>query len=352
MTTKKAIGWLGFAAAIVLLAHSSAGAQTTTLAASISGRNVTLGWGVIPGASGYQIEVGSAPGLSNLVVFQFPSPSFTGGTIGGVPYGTYYVRVRGFAPGVLGPPSNEVQVVVTNLTCGPPVLSVAVSNANVTFSWTPVLNATAYQVRAGYTPGSSDAVLNAASTATSIGAVAPAVGTYYARLVSLGGCGTQTSAEIPVVVTSVGSGNGPRTPDPPPGQRLPLPGYGASVTQAVASAYSGDLRTSCVASGGTNTWLFRLVRELRTRDTRWGLNWKRGNRGDMSQDIVTYNYASGPDEDTTNVYIIDVIGGHCGSNPTAGWNDVTQVTIDSGTLGRWTLQPYLAAGFPADVPEH
>ena len=91
-------------------------------------------------------------------------------------------------------------------------------------------------------------------------------------------------------------------------------------------------------------WLYRLVQALRQHDTRWGLNWKRGNRGDMSQDVVTYNFSADADEGTTNVYIIDVIVGHCGCNPQAAWIDNTEATRQAGTIGRWTLQPYIAAG--------
>jgi hypothetical protein len=118
----------------------------------------------------------------------------------------------------------------------------------------------------------------------------------------------------------------------------------SAVTYAVGNAYRGDLRNSCVETGGNNVWLYRLVRELRRYDTRWGLNWKRGNVGDMSQDVVTYNFSADPDEGTINVYIIDVIGSHCGSNPEAAWIDNTEATRRAGTIGRWTLQPYLAAG--------
>jgi hypothetical protein len=78
------------------------------------------------------------------------------------------------------------------------------------------------------------------------------------------------------------------------------------------------------------------------------LNWKRGNVGDMSQDIVTYNFGSGPDEGTTNVYIMDVIGGHCGGSPDWNWQDQTGATRAANSIGRWTLQPYLRAGLPAD----
>ena len=80
----------------------------------------------------------------------------------------------------------------------------------------------------------------------------------------------------------------------------------------------------------------RLVDRLRTYDTRWGYNGKRGNAGDPSHDVVAYNWGPGRDEGTTNVYIIDVIVGHCGSNPAPAWIDQTGVTAQQGTIGRWT----------------
>jgi hypothetical protein len=90
--------------------------------------------------------------------------------------------------------------------------------------------------------------------------------------------------------------------------------------------------------------LYRVVQALRQHDSRWGLNWKRGNVGDLSHDVVTYNFSADPDEGTTNVYILDVIVGHCGSNPQAAWIDQTEPTRQAGTIGRWTLQPYIQAG--------
>jgi hypothetical protein len=82
----------------------------------------------------------------------------------------------------------------------------------------------------------------------------------------------------------------------------------------------------------------RLVDRLRTFDTRWGYNGKRGNAGDPSHDVVDYNFGSGHDEGTTDVYIIDVIGGHCGGNPVPAWVDQTEVTRSQGTVGRWTAR--------------
>ena len=79
-----------------------------------------------------------------------------------------------------------------------------------------------------------------------------------------------------------------------------------------------------------------VVDTLRLEDTRFGYNCKRGNCNDPSKDIVAYNYSAGPDEGNSSVYIIDTISGHCGRGPTPAWIDQTQVTINSGTIGRFT----------------
>ncbi len=129
--------------------------------------------------------------------------------------------------------------------------------------------------------------------------------------------------------------NGQRTPNPTSG-RLPLPGYGASVVSDVAAQYPSALRNSCQEHGGTWEFMDRLVDRLRTFDSRWGYNWKRGNVGDPSMDVVDYNFGSQRDEGTTDVYIIDVIGGHCGNSPSPAWVDQTDVTRSQGTIGRWT----------------
>jgi hypothetical protein len=51
----------------------------------------------------------------------------------------------------------------------------------------------------------------------------------------------------------------------------------------------------------------------------------------------------GPDEGSPDVYIIDIIGGHCGSNPSPIWNDVTAFTLQSGTIGKWTSRGQVLA---------
>lgn len=115
----------------------------------------------------------------------------------------------------------------------------------------------------------------------------------------------------------------------------PLPNYGASVVNAVARAYPAALANSCQDHGGSWQFMDLVVDALRTYDTRWGYNGKRGNPNDPSQDVVTYNYGNRADAGSTEVYIIDVVGGHCGSSPSPAWNDVTQVTRNQGTFGIW-----------------
>ena len=131
----------------------------------------------------------------------------------------------------------------------------------------------------------------------------------------------------------VPKGPGGRAPD-----NGPLPSYGEGVVRAVAAANPGALQNSCQDSGGSWQFMDQVVDTLRTYDTRWGYNGKRGNTHDPSKDVIAYHYGPGPDEGSPDVYIIDIIGGHCGSNPSPIWNDVTQITLSSGTIGKWTAR--------------
>ncbi len=116
---------------------------------------------------------------------------------------------------------------------------------------------------------------------------------------------------------------------------LPLPDMSDLVDQ-VAADHPDLLADSCQDEGGTWEFLDLLVTELRKVDVRWGYNWKRGKVGDPSQDVVDYHFGPGESEGSTDVYIIDVIVGHCGPNPSPGWIDQTQATADAGEIGRWT----------------
>jgi hypothetical protein len=164
--------------------------------------------------------------------------------------------------------------------------------------------------------------------------------TSYSGIVSFRTPAAPTPTPVPIPTPSGGGGplpggSGGRTPDPPAGQRLPLPNMG-HVVQQVAAARPDLLRHSCQEHGGSWGFMDLVVDTLRTYDTRWGYNWKRGNAGDPSMDVVNYHYGAGRDEGSANVYIIDIIGGHCGSNPSPAWADMTEATYQAGAIGRWT----------------
>ncbi len=144
--------------------------------------------------------------------------------------------------------------------------------------------------------------------------------------------------------TGGGGGIGPRTPDPAPGSRLPLPNM-AAVVEQVARQYPNELRHSCQHEGGSWDFMDLVVDTLRANyDTRWGYNCKRGNCYDPSLDVIAYHFGAGPDEGSKDVYVVDIMLSHCGSNPTPAWIDQTQVTWNSGTTGAFTSRGRFGEG--------
>ena len=101
-----------------------------------------------------------------------------------------------------------------------------------------------------------------------------------------------------------------RTPDPPAGQRLPLPDVQAFVMQR-AAARPDLLAQSCPTGNKyvNNPWQDYMVDGLRELDTRWGYNGK-PNRGPADNggqpviaagDEIAYHYGPGPDQGSTDV---------------------------------------------------
>ncbi len=128
-----------------------------------------------------------------------------------------------------------------------------------------------------------------------------------------------------------------RTPDPPPGQRLPRPNH-LGVLLAMSAGDPSLLRESCQDGGGNWRFMDKAVDTLRILDMRYGYNCKRGNCNDISQDVVSYHWGPGQDEGSTQVYCIDLISGHCGPTPSLFWNDVTDITFSSGTVCKVTAR--------------
>lgn len=115
-----------------------------------------------------------------------------------------------------------------------------------------------------------------------------------------------------------------RTADPVAGQRLPLPDVRAFTQQA--NGARPDLVAQSCPTGlkyQNNPWLDYMVDQLRTLDTRWGYNGKpvksaADNGGQpviAAGDEVAYHYGAGPDQNSPDVYLIDLLEGHCGPTP-------------------------------------
>jgi hypothetical protein len=147
----------------------------------------------------------------------------------------------------------------------------------------------------------------------------------------------------PQVVITPGGGTtcaAPLSPVAPGELRKPRPNDSA-ILRGVVNAFPGLLARSCQDHGGSWEFMDRSVDALRAKDGRYGYNAKRGNMNDPSVDVVSYFYRPETDVNINNrheVYIIDIIGGHCGANPVLVWNDVTDATFQGGAIGR-TMYP-------------
>ena len=128
-------------------------------------------------------------------------------------------------------------------------------------------------------------------------------------------------------------GGGARTPNPPAGQRLPLPDVRGLIVQWTNER--PDLFPSQQCPQGIkyipNPWQNYIMDRLRQLDTRWGYNAKptrtAADNGGVpvvaAGDEILYNYGSGADEGNTNeVYAVDILEQHCG-DPRPTWRVFT-----------------------------
>lgn len=169
---------------------------------------------------------------------------------------------------------------------------------------------------------------NAVATVNSQGVVtAQGEGAATITAAQSGISGTQgVAVRLGAAPPSTGSGTVSRTPDPPAGQRLPLPANAQALIEQIASARMDLLVQQSCPRGlkyVRNPWLDYMVDELRKRDTRWGYNAKPNrtaadNSGvpvEVAGDEITYHFGAGADEGSQDVYPIDILLGHCGPTP-------------------------------------
>ena len=154
-----------------------------------------------------------------------------------------------------------------------------------------------------------------------------------------------------VITASIGSVNGTqgvqvripkRTPDPAPGQILPIPAYTQALIAQLVAADPGFMQSGSCPEGfkyRTNPWLNYIVDNLRKEDTRWGYNGKptrsaADNAGQpvlAAGDEIAYHYGAGPDEGSPEVHLIDILENHCGSQAR-----LTYRVFTGQEPGRWS----------------
>ncbi|MCC7241939.1 MAG: carboxypeptidase regulatory-like domain-containing protein [Acidobacteria bacterium] len=173
----------------------------------MSGSRLTLTWSApYPAAAvtGYVLEAGSAPGLTDIATIGLNSRALT---VCAVPPGNYFVRARALTPAGLGPPPIDTLVNAGGVASPPAMpgnLTSSVSGSTVTLSWLPPADgdATSHLVRAGSAPGLSNiAQVHTAGAATSAVFAGVPPGIYYVRVhaVNAVGAGVPTN-DIAVVV--------------------------------------------------------------------------------------------------------------------------------------------------------
>ncbi len=221
----------------------------TTPRATVRGSALTIDWGAPPlGArpSGYVIEAGSGPGLSNIARAATGTPATTISAAGLGP-GTYYFRMRSQNGSGVSGVTEEQAFVVGAAGCtappAPPVdLTAAVTGASVSLAWraSAASIVSSYRLIIGVTSGGREIGVADVGAATTFTAAAPA-GAYFLRVFAVNACGMGApSAETVVVV-----GN-PVVP--------PVAPYGLAVTKA-----GGTLTFAWAApSIGTAPFSYRL----------------------------------------------------------------------------------------------
>ncbi|MGD9903255.1 MAG: hypothetical protein AB7U83_07275 [Vicinamibacterales bacterium] len=274
----------------------------------------------------------------------------------GVASGNYFVRIRGVNGTVESGPSNEIELPV-RASCQPPAaptnFGAIVRGTLGLFQWNPGSGGqpSLYIVQASFAPNdpAPPIQLPLGTPYFNIG-IPP--GTYYVRVVATNACGT--SAPSNEILVTAPSDSPARTPDPPSG-RLPQPYVRDLVAQFAAEARNlGYLspQVACPPRAGNfadptearktqrNPYIDYIVTRLRQIDQRFGFNAKPTRAwvpSIIAGDEIAYHHGSDASEGSPNVYLVDVLGGHC----TGISGDTDRHTPDYRVFydefGRWTL---------------
>ena len=184
----------------VAAADAPAAPQLTVAA---NGATLRGSWERMPGAMSYRLEVGTVPGLANVLDVDVGDVDHVEGV---APPGVYFLRVRAVNSHGVSPPSAEVSVTTGNatacVTAPPPPAGYTAQTGGLTaaFAWTSSLAATSYLLEVGSSPGLANLLVAGVGNGTTFQATAPA-GAYYTRLRAVNACGSSSpSVEVPVVL--------------------------------------------------------------------------------------------------------------------------------------------------------
>ena len=178
----------------------------TALHGTLTGTNLSLSWTAGTGASSLtQLEVGTAPGASNLGTFTTPASPFNA-NVAPLGAGTYWVRARSIFGSMAGGASNDVALTIASGACTvapgvPLLLPVTIRAGQTTVSWLPASGAAASQYRLEVTLGAGGPVVASLTTTGPISSlVLPALPAGLAvQVFAENGCGSSIHSNVVVV---------------------------------------------------------------------------------------------------------------------------------------------------------
>lgn len=337
-----ALGVAAWLTAPHLSARQAAPGAPAGLTYLLNGSSLSINWTHATGPfTHYLIDVGFQPGVPFLQfsTTAFANPGKLAEALASVvnpaaPAGNYYVAVHGVNGTAVGPASPEVNINLPGGCVAPGAPTNLTAIVRGTASWM-MWNAgsggrpTSYILQASTTSGANynAGLLGQAAFGTPAFNVGLPAGTYYLRASATNACGASGfSNEISV---TAGVNTPARTPNPAPGERLPQPDVRASVLQfAQQAANLGYLvpDVACPTRAGTfsdpiearkvqpNAYINYVVDNLRAIDQRFGYNAKPTRayvQAIIAGDEMAYHYGSDAASGSPNIYIVDVLGGHC-----------------------------------------
>jgi hypothetical protein len=299
----------------------------SNLVVTVDGLSATFNWTASANAPDYYVlAAGYSPGDIAVTVGVPALPTSFSASAGP---GTYYVRLYAVNADGVSAASNEVVVTLTQV-CTPTAphnLRAMIRGTELFLSWRPSAGiVTSYVLQAGFAPGQT--ALEFPTTATFFNANVGS-GTYTARVIATGPCGTSAASnEVTVSFPS----NTVRVADPEPGTILALPEIRDLIVR-IHNENPGLIAQSCPSGQKyfNNPWQDRIVDRLRQYDTRFGYNAK-PNRTSADNggypviaagDEITYFYGSGNAQGSNQVYAIDILQASCGENSSLTYRDFT-----------------------------